>query len=127
MRDMPADWTRLCHGPDFTVSGDTITITLSEGRRHTVQVIPDQDGFGLRAVAVGRAAAERARLLPTDLWERNRTMRVASYVMDQRGRVLVTAWLPDSALTADEFRFVVHRVAVEADRLEYLLTGKDLR
>jgi len=43
------------------VSGDTITVTMSESRRHIAfRFIPDQDGFGLRAVD-GRQgpAAER--------------------------------------------------------------------
>jgi len=55
-------------------------------------------------------------------------MRVASYVMDKRvSDPSSLHGCPTVHSTADEFRFVVHRVAVEADRLEYLLTGKDLR
>ena len=43
----------------------------------------------------------------------------------RRGRVVAGAWVPKAGLTQEEFQLYVRAVAVESDRFEYRLTGRD--
>ncbi|AUX27009.1 uncharacterized protein SOCEGT47_075820 [Sorangium cellulosum] len=45
--------------------------------------------------------------------------------LEDRGRLVGEAWIPKAGLSVEEFATCVRQVAVECDRLEYLLTGKD--
>lgn len=44
---------------------------------------------------------------------------------DRRGRLVGEAWVPKAGLTGHEFQLYVRHLAVEADRFEYRLTGRD--
>jgi hypothetical protein len=46
------------------------------------------------------------------------------FMVDESSRLVVRAWIPDDA-TADAAWFLIRRVAEEADRLEFLMTGQD--
>lgn len=66
----------------------------------------------------------RAALLR--LWRHNRAAQLVSFRIDTRGRVYAEGWIPKAGLTAQEFQLVLRRVAAESDRLEFLLTGRDM-
>lgn len=55
----------------------------------------------------------------------NRVAQLVSFRVDARGRVVASGWISKAGVTATEFLLVLRRVAVESDRLEFLLTGKD--
>jgi hypothetical protein len=40
--------------------------------------------------------------------------------------LIAEAWIPKAGLTAEEFQLYVRTVALESDRFEYVLTGKDV-
>ena len=45
--------------------------------------------------------------------------------IDHRGRVVGEAWVPKAGLSAAEFQLYLRTAAVECDRFEYVLTGRD--
>ena len=63
--------------------------------------------------------------LPIQVWLRNRATALVGFRIDSRGRLVGEALVPKAGLTAEEFQIYVRAVAVQCDRLEYLLTGRD--
>ena len=121
-----AAWhTHVAGHAGFAVRGDSITVELDRHRSHSVQVIQHQDGWELSGRASTAGQLPAANLDNQDLWFRNRSLDLVGYVVDARGDVWVTAWLPFAGLTDVEFLFAAREVAVEADRLEFHVTGLD--
>jgi len=52
-------------------------------------------------------------------------MSLMGFRIDRRGRLVGEAWVPKAGLTGEEFQLYVRHLAVEADRFEYGLTGRD--
>lgn len=123
---MRPDLVRLCRSAGLEVSGDTINVRFEDDRRHRVQV--HDTGEALRLVAVvARPAVVQALDSPALLaWRRNRSVQLVGFRLDDRGRLVGESWVPRAGLTGEEFAFHVRRVAAECDRLEYLLTGRDV-
>lgn len=71
--------------------------------------------------------AQIARSPQLDAWQRNRAVKLVGFRVDARGRLVAEARVPKHGLTPDEFRTYVSAVATEADRLELILTGKDIQ
>lgn len=120
-------WHAFAEGQaDLAAKGEWVTVELDRNRRHRVQVIQHEDGWELsgRACTAGQLSA--ANLDNQDLWFRNRSLDLVGYVVDADGDVWVTAWLPFAGLTAPEFLITAREVAIEADRLEFHVTGLDL-
>ena len=124
---MRAEWKQLLRGPQFRVQGDSVDVDLHDRRRHGVQVVDAEDAWELQAVVASRALVEQSGDLQVRLWLMNRASELVSYRIDQRGRLIAEGWLPKPGTTADEFQLHVRTLAAEADRLEFLLTGKDAR
>ena len=122
-----AAWHHLAEGQaGYAAKGDWVNVELDRSRRHRVQVLWHDDGWELSGRACTAAQLAAAALNNQDLWFRNRSLDLVGYVVDADGDVWVTAWLPFAGLTAPEFRVTAREVAIEADRLEFHVTGLDL-
>lgn len=58
-------------------------------------------------------------------WSRNRSVMLAGFRVDERGRMIGESWVPKAGLTASEFQFALRHLAEESDRFEFQLTGRD--
>ena len=123
---MAAEWSRLCKAPDLKCDADSVDVTLGDGRRHRVDVEQQADAFVLSAIVVRQSKVASQSDLPVQAWLRNRAVALVGFRIDKRGRMVGEAWMPKIGLTADEFQLVVRTVAVECDRFEYVLTGRDV-
>ena len=121
-----ADWRSLCAGSSAELDGDGVVVRFENGRRHRVQVSETEDAYELHATVARRAAVSDMTDLAARVWRHNRGAQLVSFRIDQRGRVCARGWVPKVGVTAAEFQLVLRRVAAESDRLEFLLTGRDV-
>ena len=122
---MIGDWKVFCRGAEFTLDGNDVDVTF-DNRSHRVTVTEEGDSYLLSAFVARQATVSGTTGLAEQMWLRNRATSLIGFRIDQRGRLIGEAWVPKPGLTADEFRFYVRTVAVECDRLEYVLTGRDV-
>lgn len=124
---MAAEWVRLCHGaPDLRATGDDVDVTFTEGRRHRLSVQDNGDSYAVTGLVAKPAAASRVEDLSMQIWRRNRATPLVGFRIDGRGRVLGQAFIPKAGLSSEEFQQWLRVVAAECDRLELVLTGRDL-
>lgn len=124
---MASNWRSLCAGSRIRVEGDDAIVEFENKRSHRVRVREAEDCFEFEAI-VARAAAVRdiEEGLPARVWCHNRSAQLVSFLIDTKGRVCARGWVPKVGIAPEEFQTVLRRVASESDRLEFLLTGKDL-
>jgi hypothetical protein len=123
---MRTDWRALARGPDATLDADGVRVRFPSGRTHHVRVRETDDTFELWAIVARAAAISEVRDLATRIWRHNRAAQLVSFRLDAGGRIIGAGWVPKAGLSAEEFQLVLHRVAAESDRLEFLLTGRDI-
>ena len=123
---MPSSWRSLCEGPQIQFDGDDIVVSFENGRKHRVRLHETESAFEVHAIVAKAASVREITDLPLRVWLHNRAARLVSFRIDTRGRVYAESWVPKAGLTAEELQHVVRRVAAESDRLEFLLTGKDI-
>lgn len=119
-----ASWHSFCSR--LQVEDETITVQLEAGRSHRVRVEEQADAFVFHALAARAAAVRDVADLEMRVWRQNHESRLVGLRVDERRRVCADAWMPKQGVTQDEFLFVLRRVAAHADRLEHLLTGRDV-
>ena len=124
---MANDWRLMCEAGDLSVSDAEVTVTFPDQRSHRVTVADVGNEILLNAV-VARPATVRAagKSLPLDTWLRNRAVNLVGFRIDEKDRLVSESWVPKAGLSAEEFQFHLRAVAVEADRYEYALTGRDV-
>ncbi len=123
---MATDWRTLCSGdPRFDFDGDDVLVVFENGRRHRVRVQETADTFELHAIVARAGAVKEVPDLPLRIWRHNRAAQSVGFRLDTKGRVLAQGWVAKDGLSAEEFQFVLRRVASNSDRLEFLLTGRD--
>ncbi len=123
---MSIDWRTICRDLGLRIDGEQLIVGFENGRNHRVRVRETDETIELHAV-VARAGAVRDVIdLPMRIWRHNRAAQLVSFRLDSRGNVHASGWISKVGLTAEELRILVHRVAAEADRMEYLLTGRDV-
>lgn len=120
------EWKRFCsRANDCLVERESILVELEGGRRHSVDVIVEEDVIELRAV-VAKAAALRSVDEPVmTAWRRNRAASLVGFRFDNRERLIAEAWMPKAGLESAEFLTYVRAIAMESDSLEFRLTGRD--
>jgi hypothetical protein len=84
------------------------------------------DYFELSTMVAKRGRLEEISDVAIRVWKRNRLTRLVGFRIDQRGHLVGDSWIPKAGLSSDEFLLVLRRLAAESDRLEYLLTGRDV-
>lgn len=122
---MAVHWRDLCGGERIEFAGDDVIVYFDNHRKHRVRVRELDDRIEFEATVAGAAAIEGVEGLPLALWEANRALQLVSLRIDPKGHVRAHGWVPRAGLTAAEFQLVLRRVAEEADRIEYRLTGRD--
>lgn len=129
---MQTQWTDLARRAGFAADGPKIEVALAgpkQERRQFVRV--DQhadDELRIWSTILPRGAAETtldARFPDLWVWRQNHATDMVGLRIDSKGRLVGEAFVPMAGLTAEEFGFIVRRVAEVCDRLEYTLTGGD--
>jgi len=123
---MKPEWTSWCRGGDVHLDGDVLEVLVSRERRQFVVVHEEDEELVLTSRAAKAADISDLEDLSMRLWERNRSTPLVGFRIDARGHVIAETALPRVGLTRSEFHIAVLNLAVEADRLEFLLTGKNL-
>lgn len=122
---MAAEWAKLCQARDLIVEEPHVVIEFGDNRRHRVTVDEHANEYLLSALVARQSIVSTLPNLPMQVWLRNRAMSLVGFRIDHRGRLIAEAWVPTAGLTAKEFQHYLRSVAAEADRFEYVLTGKD--
>lgn len=123
---MAVEWTKYCAAADLSViDGSHIDVAFHDNRRHRLTVIEDEKGYTLRAIVVRQRIVTAMVDLPIHIWLRNRSTDLVGFHIDNRGRLVGESWIPKIGVTREEFQLYVRKVAIECDRLEFLLTGQD--
>jgi len=120
------DWQRFCTGAGLTVDGDQVAVSLDDGRRHTVAISEHSDGYRLAAIVARAAVLSRVVDAPIRIWRWNRETHLVGFRIDRRRRLAAEAWVPKPGLSSEEFQLYLRSVAAEADRFEFVLTGRDV-
>jgi hypothetical protein len=120
------DWRRLLHGSEGDVDGDDVIVRFENGRKHRVKVRETDEAMEFHALVARAAAVSDVVDLPLRIWRHNRAAQLVSFRIDTRGRVYAEGWMPKAGLSAQEFQLGLRRIAAESDRLEFILTGRDL-
>jgi hypothetical protein len=123
---MAPDWRSLCAGPRIEFDGDDVIVGLENGRTHRVRIRETELAFEMHTIVAKAAKIRDILELPLRIWERNRATQLVGFRKNSRGHVCAEGWVAKAGLTAEEFQFVLHRVAVESDRFEFILTGRDV-
>lgn len=122
---MVVEWAKFCQASDFVVDGPHIVITFRDDRRHRVTVEEEDNEYVLRAFVVRQSIVDAIPNLPLQIWVRNRAVSLVGFRIDYRRRLVGEAWVPKDGITGSEFQLYVRTLAIEADRFEYSLTGRD--
>ena len=124
---MASDWKAMCATADLSVSDTEVTVIFPDQRSHRVTVNDVGDALLLHAV-VARPATVRAagESLPLDTWLRNRAVNLVGFRIDEKDRLVSESWVPKAGLTNEELQFHLRTIAIESDRFEYALTGRDV-
>jgi hypothetical protein len=122
---MSLDWSLLCDGSDFKIQGSEISVAFPDDRSHKVLLQESDDEYLLTANVARRALVATLPDLAISVWQRNRTVSLMGFRIDKLGRLIAESCVPKNGLTASEFQFYVRHLAIEADRLEYILSGSD--
>ncbi len=124
---MTCKWARFCRASDLKVDASGIEVHFSDDRRHSVTVEEHDDAYFLRAFVVRQAVVSSLPYLFEQVCLRNQAVLLVGFRIDHRGRLVGEAWVPKVGLTAEEFQLYVRTLAAECDRLEYVLTGRDVK
>ena len=124
---MSPDLKRLCRSAGLKLDGDQIFVEFDSGRGQRVSVEEaDDESLMVRSVVAKPRALREVEDVALRAWVCNRGTRLVGFQLDRRGRLMGHAWVPRQGLTPEEFALYVRVVARECDRLEYLLTGRDV-
>jgi hypothetical protein len=123
---LASEWRSLCGGLRAEFEGPDVIVRFDSGRAHRVRVLETDEAFEFHAIVARAAAVRDVTDLALRIWRHNRAAQLVSFRIDTRDRVYAEGWVPKAGLTAQEFQLVLRRVAAESDRLEYLLTGRDV-
>lgn len=122
---MTDDWLEMVSAEDFSVEGSSVGVTLQDGRKHCVEVSKQVNELVLSAFVVKQSVVSSLPELPLEIWKRNRSTSLVGFRIDKKNRLIAECRIPTYGLTREEFQFCIRIIAVEADRLEFLLTGRD--
>jgi hypothetical protein len=104
-------------------------IAFDGGRSQNVFVERDRDRYVFTSIVLSaeRVARQRENLshFVDRLWRRNRQTDVVNFTFDLRNRLIGRIEHPADTLDAEELYFYLSRLAIECDRLEFVLTGQN--
>jgi len=122
---MKTDWREYCRAAGFTSITGGVEVRFTSGRSQKVTVEDHDDTLLMSSIVARPSVVAEISDAALRAWVRNRSVSLVGFRVDHRGRLLGEAWVPRAGITAKEFQFILHHVAVECDRFEFQLTGKD--
>ncbi|WP_417746704.1 hypothetical protein [Rosistilla oblonga] len=122
---MTTNWIQMSHAADFSIEASCVDVSLRDGRKHRVEIIEQEREIVLHAFVVKKAVVKSLPDLPIEIWKRNRSVSLVTFRIDRKSRLIAECRVPTPGLTSEEFQFYLRTIAIEADRLEFLLTGRD--
>ena len=122
---MRTDWRDFCQARGFTSLDGGIEVRLENGRCPKVTVEDHDDAYLLHSIVARPSFIREIPDAALRAWVRNRAVFLVGFRVDDRGRMVGEASVPKAGVTAKEFQFILHHLAVECDRFEFQLTGKD--
>lgn len=123
---MTVEWRTFCNLPELAVEGSAVDVVLGDDRRHQVTITEGADEYLFCAIVARRSIVVKLPDVALRAWVRNRAVSLVGFRVDARGRLLAEAWAPKAGITAAEFQRYLQAIAAEADRFEYVLTGRDV-
>lgn len=107
----------------------TAEIKFEGGRSQTVCIERTGDGYVFTSIVLGTARVKEQRenlsSFVDRLWRRNRQTDVVNFTFDPQNRVIGRIDHPVDTLDGEELYFYLSRLAIECDRMEYVLTGEN--
>lgn len=104
-----------------------VKVMLGEGRSQTVHIQREDDRYVFTSVVLGATRTEQQRKdlmgFAERVWFRNRQTDVVNFTIDLQNRLVGRIENLADSLDDDELFFYLSRLAIECDRMEYLLTG----
>ena len=115
----------------WEVHDDQIRVEVRGGSRRQIIAIKRRDHlYVFTSVVLGTRGVtkdvRRWRRLVRLVWERNARHQLVTFRFDRRDRLVGQIQHQANFLDPKELELYVNMLARECDRLEYLLTGKDL-
>lgn len=121
------DWKDLTRRVGLRLRDGTIEVQATDERVQRLSVGEDEPaGLRIWTVVAHRSIVEKLNKPELVAWIRNRYVEVVDFRIDSQGRLIGEAAVATAGLTAEEWSFYVRTVAYASDRLEYLLTGRDV-
>jgi hypothetical protein len=122
-------WLKALDRQQFDVDGSSVTCWFGDrnvGRKHVVRVQALSDGVRLEATVATARTLDRMEDPFRWAWRRNRHSSLVGFRVEQK-RMIAEAVAPAIGLTKAEFLAYLRAVATEADRMELVLTGRDVQ
>ena len=123
-------WLKALDRRQFDVADSTVTCWFGErgvARKHVVRVETTADAIRFEATVASARVLEGMADDPARwAWRRNRSSTLVGFRIQPK-RLVAEAVAPLLGLTEQEFRVYLTAVAAEADRMELVLTGKDVQ
>lgn len=123
-------WLKSLDRRQFDVEGSSVTCWFGDrhsGRKHVVRLKRHEDGLRFEATVATAKTLDRMDEDPARwAWRRNRASSLVGFRVDQK-RLIAEAVAPTIGLTETEFLVYLRAVAAEADRMELVLTGRDVQ
>lgn len=123
----------VTHLPDSGLTvcyrGGRAEVELGGSRSQTVFITRCGEGYALFSVVMGaknvKDYREDVAAFAERLWCRNRQTDMVNFTFDDQNRLVGRIDHPTPTLDAAELHFCLSRLAVECDRMEFLLTGEN--
>jgi hypothetical protein len=123
-------WLKALHRNQFDVADSSVTCWFGErgvSRKHVVRLQTMEDAIRFEATVASARVLEGMADDPSRwAWRRNRSSTLVGFRIHQK-RLVAEAVAPACGLTQAEFLVYLTAVATEADRMELVLTGKDVQ
>ena len=134
---MSAELRRWLSGLDrrrFDAAEGSVTCWFGakgESRRQEVRLVDEGHQVRMEATIATRSHVDRMGADGFSVyrwtWRRNRGNAIVGFRVDRRERLIAEAVAPKIGLTDAEFETYLLAVAAEAERMELVLTGRDVQ
>lgn len=126
-----AEWLKALDRRRFDVGDRQVSCWFGPkdaSRRHIVRIHDAAREIRMEATI---ATAKTLEAMSDDAhrwaWRRNRASMLVGFRVDRQNRLIAEVVVPKIGLTQEEFAAYLHAVASEADRMELVLTGRDVQ
>ena len=121
------DWRDLTRRAGLKLQDGAIEVKAGAGRVQHLSVAEEEvDTIRVWTMVARRSVVEALEKPELVAWIRNHHVDLVDFRIDSQGRLVGEATVPMAGLTVEEWSMYVRIVAQASDRLEYLLTGRDI-